>query len=65
MAVSYCADLVRRLDRDRYLCSLFAPEEARDDLFALYAFNLEVARIPETVSEPIWGPFAFNGGGKP
>ena len=55
MAVSYCADLVRRLDRDRYLCSLFAPEEARDDLFALYAFNLEVARIPETVSEPILG----------
>jgi len=55
MDVFYCADLVRRLDRDRYLCSLFAPEEAREDLFALYAFNLEVARIPDAVSEPILG----------
>lgn len=55
MAVSYCADLVRRLDRDRYLCTLFAPEEARDDIFALYAFNLEVARIPQAVSEPLLG----------
>ena len=50
---SYCADLVRRLDRERYLCALFAPAAAREDLLALYAFNLELARIPELVREQI------------
>ncbi len=52
---SYCAGQVRRFDRDRYLCALVAPEEARQALFALYAFNLEVARIAEMVSEPLIG----------
>lgn len=54
-AASYCSALVRRLDRDRYLCSLFAPDDRRADLLALYAFNLELARIPELVHEPILG----------
>jgi phytoene synthase len=53
--LSYCAREVRRLDRDRYLATLFAPAEAREDLFALYAFNLEVARTAELVSEPMIG----------
>lgn len=47
--------LVRRLDPDRYLCALFAPKDRRADLLALYAFHLEVARIPELVREPILG----------
>ncbi len=47
--------MVRRLDRDRFLCTQFAPAERREALFALYAFNLEVARIPELVHEPILG----------
>jgi 15-cis-phytoene synthase len=42
-------------DPDRYLSALFAPKSARDDLFALYAFNAELARIPEQVSEPTLG----------
>ena len=50
-APSYCADQVRRFDHDRYLTCLFAPAGRRDDLFALYAFNLEVAKIAEVVSE--------------
>lgn len=52
---SYCAELVRRDDSDRYLTALFAPVERRADLFALYAFNAEVARGREVVSEPILG----------
>lgn len=52
---SYCAEEVRRLDRDRYLCTLFAPAEAREGLFALYAFNVEVARVRESVSERALG----------
>ena len=49
--VSYCAEQVRRLDPDRYLTVLFAPTARRAGLFALYAFNLEVAKIAEVVSE--------------
>ena len=53
--LSYCAQEVRRHDRARYLSSLFAPDERREDLFALYAFNLEVAKTAEVVSEPMLG----------
>lgn len=53
--LSHCAQTVRRGDRDRFLCTLFASEDARDVLFTLYAFNLEVARIAELVSEPQLG----------
>ena len=52
-------DTVRRIarsgDSDRALAALFAPREARADLFALYAFNVELARIAEQVSEPELG----------
>ncbi len=54
-ALSYCADQVRRFDRDRYLTCLFAPAARREDLFAIYAFNLEVARTAEVVSEALLG----------
>jgi 15-cis-phytoene synthase len=50
-----CADIVRLHDRDRYIATLFAPDEKREDLFALYAFAVEVARIPSLVSEPMIG----------
>ena len=53
--VSYCAAQVRAHDRDRYLTALFAPEASRGALMALYAFNLEIAKTRETVSEPILG----------
>lgn len=43
---------VRRVDEDRWLASRFAPREAREALVALYAFNYEVARTAEVVSEP-------------
>lgn len=53
--VGDCAALVRRHDRDRYVAALVAPKPARGALLALYAFNLEIARVRETVSEPILG----------
>jgi NADH dehydrogenase [ubiquinone] 1 alpha subcomplex assembly factor 6 len=46
---------LRRHDRDRFQTALFAPGERRDALFALYAFNFEVARIREVTREPILG----------
>lgn len=51
----YCLDEVRRLDHDRYLTALLLPETQRADALALYAFNLEIARTREVVSEPILG----------
>ena len=53
--LSYCGEQVRRHDRDRYLCALFAPAAARQALFALYAFNIEIARVRELVSEAALG----------
>jgi phytoene synthase len=54
-ALSPVARLVRRHDRDRFLTALFAPADRREDLFALYAFNYEVAKTREVVSEPMLG----------
>lgn len=54
-AYAHCRDLVRRHDKDRFLASLFAPKDRRDHLFALYAFNIEVARVREAVSDALPG----------
>lgn len=51
----YCAALVREADRDRYLATLFAPAEQRDALFALYAFNVEIAQVRDKAREPLPG----------
>ena len=54
-ASQYCTDQVRKFDRDRFLCSLFAPSSVRADLCALYAFNLDVGNIVVTTTEPLIG----------
>src|SRR5579862_731137 len=54
-AFAYCAELVRTADRDRFLSSLFAPADHRAALHALYAFNVEVARVREVAREPLPG----------
>ncbi|HEV7372590.1 phytoene/squalene synthase family protein [Arenibaculum sp.] len=54
-ALSYCGREVRRHDNDRYQTCLFAPADRREGLFALYAFNVEIAKTREVVTEPILG----------
>ena len=54
-SLTYCAQEVRRLDHERYLAALFAPDARRPALMALYAFNIEIAKIAEIVSEPMLG----------
>jgi phytoene/squalene synthetase len=49
------AQTVRAADPDRYFAALFAPPQHRPYLHALYAFNNEVARVAETVREPMLG----------
>jgi phytoene synthase len=47
--------IARDGDPDRYASALFASGACRERLFALYAFNVELARIGEQVSEPQLG----------
>ena len=54
-AYAQCAATVRERDRDRYLADLFAPAAARKHLFALHAFNAEVAAIADRVTQPNLG----------
>jgi NADH dehydrogenase [ubiquinone] 1 alpha subcomplex assembly factor 6 len=53
--LSPVAALVRRHDHDRFQTVLFAPAARREALFALYAFNYEIASVRERVSEPTLG----------
>ena len=50
--MSEVQETVRQHDRDRFLSSLFAPDGKRPHLLALYAFNAEVCRVRDVVSDP-------------
>ena len=54
-AAQHCDALVRSADKDRWLTALFVPEERRPLIHALYAFNAELARIRDQVSQPMLG----------
>jgi phytoene synthase len=54
-SAAFCADLVRSHDFVRYASTLFVPAEERRALLALYAFNAEIARIRDQVSQPLPG----------
>jgi phytoene synthase len=48
--------LVRRVDPDRWLASRFIADKAkRAEVVALYALNFELARVGESVSNPLAG----------
>jgi len=54
-SLSYCAEQVRRYDPDRYLPTLLLPADAREALFALYAFDHEIGKVRHVVSQPMAG----------
>jgi 15-cis-phytoene synthase len=54
-AVAFCAELVRSHDFPRYAATLFVSPLQRRGLLALYAFNVEIARVREAVSQPLPG----------
>ncbi|PDT87881.1 phytoene synthase [Bradyrhizobium sp. Y36] len=58
--VSYCADLVRSHDFPRYAATLFVPAAERRALLALYAFNVEIVRVRDQVSQPLPGEIRFQ-----
>ncbi len=54
-AAGHSEALVREADKDHFLATLFAPGAQRPALFALYAFNNEIARVREAAREPMPG----------
>ena len=54
-AETQAMEAVRAADRDRYLSVLYAPEEKRASLFALYAFNAEIAAVRDRIREALPG----------
>ena len=54
-APGFCADLVRSHDFVRYASTLFMPGPQRRALLAIYAFNTEISRVREQVSQPLPG----------
>jgi phytoene synthase len=54
-SAAYCADLVRAHDFVRYASTLFLPQVQRRALLSIYAFNVEILRVREQVSQPLPG----------
>ena len=54
-AERFCADVVRSHDFARYASTLFVPAAKRRALLAIYAFNVEISRVREHVSQPLPG----------
>lgn len=50
-----CAEIVRAHDADRYLLSMLSRADVRADLWALFAFNYEIAKTREVVSDSTLG----------
>ena len=53
MSFEACAAIVEKGDPDRFLAVMAAPVAVRRILFAIYAFNVEVARAPWVTQEPM------------
>lgn len=51
----YCGELVQKHDPDRFLQTMFMPAGVREDLWALFAFNHEIAKTREVVSDSTLG----------
>jgi phytoene synthase len=54
-SAAFCADLVRSHDFVRYASTLFLPAAQRRALLSIYAFNVEISRVREQVSQPLPG----------
>ncbi len=54
-SAAFCVDLVRSHDFARYASTLFLPATQRRALLAIYAFNVEISRVRDQVSQPLPG----------
>ena len=54
-AAEFCAALVRGHDFARYAATLFVPADQRRALLAVHAFNVEISRVRDQVTQPLPG----------
>jgi 15-cis-phytoene synthase len=54
-AAEFCAALVRGHDFSRYAATLFVPADQRRALLAVHAFNVEISRVRDQVTQPLPG----------
>jgi phytoene synthase len=54
-SAAFCAELVRNQDFESYAATLFAPLRCRRALLALYAFNVEIAKVRQQITQPLAG----------
>lgn len=54
-SAAHVSELVRSTDPDRYVATLYAPEDRRRSLLALYGFNTEISTVRERIREPMTG----------
>jgi len=54
-AAAFCANLVRGHDFARYASTLFVSPDERRALLALYAFNVEIVRVRDQITQPLPG----------
>jgi phytoene synthase len=54
-SAAFCAELVRGHDFTRYASTLFVRADQRRALLAIHAFNVEISRVREQVSQPLPG----------
>jgi len=53
--LGYCGELVRTHDYDRFLLSMFLKADIREDVWAILAYNHEISKTREVVSESTLG----------
>uniref|UniRef100_A0A8D8T0J1 NADH dehydrogenase (Ubiquinone) complex I, assembly factor 6 n=1 Tax=Cacopsylla melanoneura TaxID=428564 RepID=A0A8D8T0J1_9HEMI len=49
--IQYCIQLVKKFDYENFLCTLLLPKAHQSPSFVLRAFNIEVAKVQDSVSE--------------
>ena len=54
-SAAFCVDLVRNHDFENYAAAIFAPAHCRRALLALHAFNVEIVRVREQITQPLPG----------
>ncbi|XP_063236947.1 NADH dehydrogenase (ubiquinone) complex I, assembly factor 6 [Bacillus rossius redtenbacheri] len=50
-SANYCLNTVRQFDYENFICTLLLPSNYRTSAFAIRAFNIEVARVQDSVSD--------------
>ena len=54
-AIEFCRTLVKKDEPERYFISLFGPKNIQASLWSIFAFDSELSRIKNVVSEPMIG----------